>query len=313
MLLPNRHGSSDKYRYGFQGQEKDDELKGEGNSLNYTFRMHDPRVGRFFAIDPLFKKYAYNSPYAFSENRLIDGVELEGLEVFFVNGYLGWGPNTPTKTEMETYWNSNVNNELIASNYFNETDIRYVSGHRSAALTGGPHSFSFRRKEDGKKHIDKLIESNSLVLNNDKPITFIAHSQGNAFALGAIMGIREYENKYNENLKPGEEKLHVEINFVMLAIFQADNPNFNNSLNKEGLDINAIQFTYSNDLPGVNSVENILDANNNNLYFAEDGKKSGALKAHSAVIDDWEAMMLILRLDIKENVFKIKPKEDEAE
>ena len=33
MLVPNRHGSSNSYRYGFQGQEKDDELKGEGNSF----------------------------------------------------------------------------------------------------------------------------------------------------------------------------------------------------------------------------------------------------------------------------------------
>jgi hypothetical protein len=58
----------------------DNELKGEGNSLNYTFRMHDPRIGRFFATDPLFADYPHNSPYAFSENRVIDGVELEGLE-----------------------------------------------------------------------------------------------------------------------------------------------------------------------------------------------------------------------------------------
>ncbi len=42
--------------------------------------MHDPRLGRFFAVDPLSRRYAYNSPYAFSENRVIDGVELEGLE-----------------------------------------------------------------------------------------------------------------------------------------------------------------------------------------------------------------------------------------
>ena len=42
--------------------------------------MHDPRLGRFFAVDPLASKYSYNSTYAFSENRLIDGVELEGLE-----------------------------------------------------------------------------------------------------------------------------------------------------------------------------------------------------------------------------------------
>jgi len=85
MQITERTGSSDDYRYGFQGQEKDDEIKGEGNSLNYTFRMHDPRIGRFFAVDPLFKDYAHNSPYAFSENRVIDGIELEGLEVKLVN------------------------------------------------------------------------------------------------------------------------------------------------------------------------------------------------------------------------------------
>jgi len=80
MALPGRHGNVNFYRYGFQGQEKDDEIKGEGNSINYKFRMHDPRINRFFATDPLDKDYPWNSPYAFSENRLIDGVELEGLE-----------------------------------------------------------------------------------------------------------------------------------------------------------------------------------------------------------------------------------------
>ncbi|WP_428741573.1 DUF6443 domain-containing protein [Tenacibaculum sp.] len=80
MLMPNRHGQADSYRYGFQGQEKDDEVKGEGNSINYKFRMHDPRLGRFFAVDPLFKEYPFNSPYAFSENFVIAGTEIEGLE-----------------------------------------------------------------------------------------------------------------------------------------------------------------------------------------------------------------------------------------
>ena len=87
-LVPNRHASSEDYRYGFQNQEKDDEIKGEGNSINYTFRIHDLRVGRFFAIDPLFKKDPYNSPYAFSENRVIDAKELEGLEITYVHGKL---------------------------------------------------------------------------------------------------------------------------------------------------------------------------------------------------------------------------------
>jgi hypothetical protein len=70
----------DSYRYGFQNQEKDDEIKGAGNSVNFEYRMHDPRVGRFFAVDPLAGSYSYNSPYAFSENVVIDCIELEGLE-----------------------------------------------------------------------------------------------------------------------------------------------------------------------------------------------------------------------------------------
>jgi RHS repeat-associated protein len=80
MQVPTRHGQSDSYRYGFQGQEKDDELKGEGNSLNYTYRMHDPRIGRFFARDPLANEYPWYSPYSFGGNKVIRFVELEGLE-----------------------------------------------------------------------------------------------------------------------------------------------------------------------------------------------------------------------------------------
>jgi RHS repeat-associated protein len=75
-----RKGGISDYRYGFQGQEMDDEIKGEGNSINYEYRMHDPRLGRFFAVDPLAAEYPWYTPYQFSGNKLIDHVELEGLE-----------------------------------------------------------------------------------------------------------------------------------------------------------------------------------------------------------------------------------------
>jgi RHS repeat-associated protein len=81
MQMPGRNGDDgNSYRYGFQGQEKDDEIKGEGNSVNYKYRMHDPRIGRFFAVDPLAAEYPFYSPYAFSGNQVIHMVELEGLE-----------------------------------------------------------------------------------------------------------------------------------------------------------------------------------------------------------------------------------------
>ena len=85
MLVPGRSfvDPSRDYRYGFQGQEMDNELKGRGNSLNYTFRMHDPRVGRFFARDPLEKYYADQTPYQFSSNAPMHACELEGMETSF--------------------------------------------------------------------------------------------------------------------------------------------------------------------------------------------------------------------------------------
>ena len=78
--MPGRTESSSQYSYGFQGQEKDDELKGQGNSINYKYRMHDPRVGRFFAVDPLTAKYPHYTPYSFSGNKVVNAVEIEGLE-----------------------------------------------------------------------------------------------------------------------------------------------------------------------------------------------------------------------------------------
>lgn len=42
--------------------------------------MHDPRVGRFFAVDPITSSYPGLTPYQFSSNRVIDYIEWEGLE-----------------------------------------------------------------------------------------------------------------------------------------------------------------------------------------------------------------------------------------
>jgi len=74
-----------------QGQEMDNEIKGEGNSISFSLRMYDPRLNRFMSSDPLFKSFPWNSPYAISENRLIEGLDLEGgeYEWFMINARAG--------------------------------------------------------------------------------------------------------------------------------------------------------------------------------------------------------------------------------
>ena len=63
-------------------------MYGAENAVSYKYRVQDARLGRFLSIDPLAAKYPHNSPYASSENRVIDAVELEGREVKLVTHYV---------------------------------------------------------------------------------------------------------------------------------------------------------------------------------------------------------------------------------
>ena len=67
----------------FQGQKIDKELG--LNWHGFKWRNYDASLSRFHNIDPLAESFGYQSPYNFSENRVIDGVELEGLEYVNAN------------------------------------------------------------------------------------------------------------------------------------------------------------------------------------------------------------------------------------
>ncbi len=100
MLQPGRQyspsTSSGLYRYGFNGKENDNEVKGEGNQQDYGMRIYDPRLGRFLSVDPLSKTYPWNSTYAFAENDVIRCIDLDGAEKlakmdqYEYNGSWGW-------------------------------------------------------------------------------------------------------------------------------------------------------------------------------------------------------------------------------
>jgi hypothetical protein len=165
--MPGRHGyTGTKYRYGFQNQEMDDEIAGEGNSLNYAFRMHDPRLGRFFAVDPLSDKFPWNSSYAFSENRLLDGVELEGLEFEPLNKegkrcgikeatsmrYVGYEKNAAGQVvpKKGTYNNVKVGNTYYSSNQaLASLPGSYLTGNKD----GINDNYSMKRSFNGTGYV----------------------------------------------------------------------------------------------------------------------------------------------------------------
>jgi RHS repeat-associated protein len=80
--MPGRKYSqpNTKYRYGFNGKENDNDVKGEGNQQDYGMRIYDPRLGKFLSVDPIASEFPWNSPYSYAENDPVNFIDLDGLE-----------------------------------------------------------------------------------------------------------------------------------------------------------------------------------------------------------------------------------------
>lgn len=78
-VAKGRSFSSQSYRYGFNGQEKDT----ESLTQDYGMRIYDPRLGKFLSIDPISKNYAWLSTYQFAANSPLSGIDINGLEYYY--------------------------------------------------------------------------------------------------------------------------------------------------------------------------------------------------------------------------------------
>ena len=86
VALDGRTIESDFYRRGFNGMEKDDEVKGEGNSYDFGARMYDARIGRWLSRDPREKDYVPFSPYIIALNSTLLLRDADGKVVVDGNG-----------------------------------------------------------------------------------------------------------------------------------------------------------------------------------------------------------------------------------
>ena len=78
--MPNRQWSDPniKYKYGFNGKEKDDDITVNGGSYDFGSRIYDSRLGRFLSIDPLYYKDINISAYCFANNSPIGLIDFDG-------------------------------------------------------------------------------------------------------------------------------------------------------------------------------------------------------------------------------------------
>ena len=172
MGMPGRVFRPTDYRFGFNGQEKDDEIKGSGNSYDFLFRIYDPRLGRFLSVDPLAKDYPWNSTYAYAENRPIDGKDLEGKEyehylasqivknkgvsaLKVINTDHGWGPVVKASYNLQVHGSAEAYRNLVNA-YTTDPGILHNPNNSYAQYTPMKQSSTIQKDDHMKINVEGM-------------------------------------------------------------------------------------------------------------------------------------------------------------
>jgi len=169
----------------FQGQVHVDDL--ELNWDSYRYRNHQSDIGRFFNIDPMADAFYYNSPYAFSENKVTTHREMEGLEAFFIHG----------SESDNSMWKKDAANFIMRElkPYFS-TDQTADLGFKWNGYAGGGvnQNWIYNTEKDRAMAARQLV---SYILKNRKQgqeITLVGHSHGGNVAIQAARILFEKHN-----------------------------------------------------------------------------------------------------------------------
>ena len=131
---------SDKYRFGFNGQEKVNEIAGEGNHYTAEHWEYDSRIGRRWNVDPVEKHY--ESPYACCGNNPTWLIDPNGADT--------------SKAHQEV---------MDASSKFSDPDaskVEWTTGDvvkwKCGGICGGGNDYLFKRKVQFTTHYRNVLK-----------------------------------------------------------------------------------------------------------------------------------------------------------
>jgi len=151
----NHYLRASKYRYGYQGSEKDDEIKGSGNQYNTFYRQLDVRLGRWFSIDS--KQSPWESQYVSMGNNPIRFNDVLGDTIVdkFGNGVgVSRGENGSLKYTFDASY----------------SDKKLAKAKKDFLKNSEPVLTEMNKSEEGFKDIQTL--------NNISTMVTIGHSKG---------------------------------------------------------------------------------------------------------------------------------------
>lgn len=243
-LMPKRSYEGEGLRFGFQGQEMDNEEKGVGDDIYFSFREFDSRLGRFISRDPLIRKYPYFSPYSFSGNRLIDAVELEGLEPELIPKY------EREKTEKTIILP--IDDRIIYSKIENtKGDVWNIEFKSSVDLRFNYNSVELPATGHNRKNDIELEKIAKIGDAYEKNPDIISEIEVTGFTIGHEPSLSDTDKNQIRNSIVKEFKTRVEdINFSILRYYRAKV--IQDKLIDEGIPKEIIKIK-SNETPELNN------------------------------------------------------------
>ena len=140
-------------RFGYNGKENDNEVKGEGNQQDYGFRIYDPRVARFLSVDPLAPDYPELTTYQFASNTPVWGIDLDGEEVriytesgSFIRGNLG-----------HTFVSVGTSKDIVVYTYGRYDDVANDKGSLNPTNLSGEGVLIRLMGDRGAKFVDEHV------------------------------------------------------------------------------------------------------------------------------------------------------------
>jgi RHS repeat-associated protein len=134
MTMPGRNFSSNEFRYGFNGMEKDDEISGTGNNYTAEFWQYDSRLGRRWNQDP--KPNPSISNYATFANNPILFADPLGDTIRFAGADEETAFNEYRDKVFGSDKFSDIQEEIFALES-SETDFRLRTGDNVTSEKGG--------------------------------------------------------------------------------------------------------------------------------------------------------------------------------
>jgi len=182
-----------RYRFGFNGKEKDNEIYGVGNEMDFGARVYDARIGRWLSVD---RNNQFVSPYLNAANSPIVLADKDGN---WVPGINQDGQVVLTREEGDNYKSlmkffGGIEN---AKKYLNKRTVTALTKKGDIVINKLPVIVLSSNNNYSKAVMDAFENDEEYM---DKQLDQDFHSEDNDIAWGAqkdfIAGSEEYSN-YN--------------------------------------------------------------------------------------------------------------------